>query len=232
MILEKKVALVTEISQGNGRAVAKLLQEKGFRVFGPIDDDCSAEQRAIGENSFKGIDFRTEHSVTTALAKFKSMHAQLDLLVTVPVNVNTAELQPSVTVENLRATLEVEVVRIAAIIDACLPLLKESKQGRIVNVSTAAASMQAGLSSSRGRGASSCIAMTALNALTLYYARELVPHRIKVNAVAPDGGVMGIPLAGRENAFEDAAQLIVQLGTSGDDGPTGGFFSPCGPIPW
>jgi NAD(P)-dependent dehydrogenase (short-subunit alcohol dehydrogenase family) len=232
MILEKKVALVTEISQGNGRAVAQLLREKGFRVFGPIDDDCSVEQRAIGETSSKGMDFGTEHSVTTALHKFKSMHAQLDLLVTVPRNANTAELQPSVTVENLRATLEVEVVRIAAIIEAFLPLLIESKQGRIVNVSTATASMQTGSSSSRGRGAASCIAMTALNALTLYYARELAPYRIKVNAVAPDGGIMGIPLAGSEGALEDSAQLIVQLGTSGDDGPTGGFFSPCGPIPW
>jgi NAD(P)-dependent dehydrogenase (short-subunit alcohol dehydrogenase family) len=108
-----------------------------------------------------------------------------------------------------------------------LPLLRASGHGRIVNVSSEAASL-----ASMGSGTPAYTASkVALNALTRMLAAELRGDRILVNAVCPGwvatdmGGPGGRPVA-------EGAASVVWAAVLPDDGPTGGFFRDGHPLPW
>jgi hypothetical protein len=70
----------------------------------------------------------------------------------------------------------------------------------------------------------------ALNMVTTQYAKAL--PRFRVNAVDP--GYTATDLNGHRGhqSVEDGAAIIVAMATVRPDGPTGGFFSTEGPVPW
>ena len=73
---------------------------------------------------------------------------------------------------------------------------------------------------------------TALNAVTVSYAKELRDTGIKVNAVTP--GFCATDLNDRRGVLspEEGAIPIVRAALLGDDGPTGTFSGADGPLPW
>jgi NAD(P)-dependent dehydrogenase (short-subunit alcohol dehydrogenase family) len=110
---------------------------------------------------------------------------------------------------------------------AFLPLLRRSRHGRIVNVSSGAGAF----ASMDGHAPAYSISKVALNALTCMLAAELRPAGILVNAVCPGwvetdmGGAGGRPVA-------EGAAGIVWAATLPDNGPSGGFFRDGKPIEW
>ncbi|ETK33689.1 hypothetical protein MPTA5024_23350 [Microbispora sp. ATCC PTA-5024] len=135
---------------------------------------------------------------------------------------------------------ETNVFGVIRVTDAMLPLLRRSAAGRVVNVSSGTGSM--GWMTDPGhyfqeRPASVAYppSKSALNALTIQYAKELRRHGILVNAAAPGpcdtdfARDMGLRLP--RTAAQGAA-VAVRLATLGPDGPTGGFFDDDGPVPW
>jgi NAD(P)-dependent dehydrogenase (short-subunit alcohol dehydrogenase family) len=112
-------------------------------------------------------------------------------------------------------------------IQAFLPLLAESDDGRIINISSGLGA----LDSLDGNHPGYSQSKAALNALTVSFARELQGDGILVNAVDP-GWVrtrMGGPNAPR--TVEQGADTIVWLATT-DHGMTGKFFRDRKEIPW
>ena len=113
---------------------------------------------------------------------------------------------------------------------AFAPLLRESPQGRLVNVSSGGGA----LTGMRDGAPAYSISKAALNALTLMLADALRRDGVLVNAVwggrewivATDMGSPG----GRP--VSDGARGIVWAATLPDDGPTGGFFRDGRPIDW
>ena len=73
---------------------------------------------------------------------------------------------------------------------------------------------------------------SALNAITVHYARELADTPIKVNACAP--GFCATDLNDNRGARTPAqgAKIAVELAVLAADGPTGGFFDEDGPVSW
>jgi len=110
---------------------------------------------------------------------------------------------------------------------AFLPLLRQSRHARVVNVSSEAGSL-AGMG---GGTPAYSLSKAALNALTRMLAAELRKDGILVNAVCPGwvatnmGGPGGRPVA-------EGAASVVWAATLADDGPTGGFFRDGRPLPW
>ena len=110
---------------------------------------------------------------------------------------------------------------------AFLPLLRQSRHARVVNVSSEAGSL-AGMG---GGTPAYSLSKVALNALTRMLAAELREDGILVNAVCPGwvatdmGGAGGRPVAA-------GAASVVWAATLPDEGPTGGFFRDGRPLKW
>lgn len=75
---------------------------------------------------------------------------------------------------------------------------------------------------------------TALNQVTVQYAKQLRRERILVNAADPGACATDFTAAfpGLTHTAAAGAVIAIQLATLDDDGPTGGFFADTGPEPW
>ena len=153
---------------------------------------------------------------------------RLDVLVNnAAVHYDTWQSGVDADLEVVREALETNVIGAWRTAQACLPLLRRSPHGRLVNVSSGAGSL-AGM----GAGAPAySVSKAALNAMTRILAAELRDHGLLVNAVCPGwvatdmGGAGGRPV-------EQGAASVMWAVTLADDGPTGGFFRDGRPVEW
>jgi NAD(P)-dependent dehydrogenase (short-subunit alcohol dehydrogenase family) len=124
--------------------------------------------------------------------------------------------------------LEVNLFGAWRLTQAVLAPLRNSGQGRIVNISSGAgqlADMQGGRAAYR-------VSKAGLSALTRILAAEESGHGILANTMCP-GWVrtdMGGP--GAPRSVEQGADTAVWLATLPGGGPNGGFFRDRKPIPW
>jgi NAD(P)-dependent dehydrogenase (short-subunit alcohol dehydrogenase family) len=70
---------------------------------------------------------------------------------------------------------------------------------------------------------------TALNAITVHYARELADTPVRVNGAAPGHVATDFNGFRGTRTPEQGAAIAVRLATLGEDGPTGGVFEDAGP---
>lgn len=231
-----RVAVVTGASRGIGLAIARALARRGLRVVLTARDAGQGEAaraslRAEGlDVGYHALDVRDAAQVGTTAAWVEREFGQLDVLV------NNAGVLPdpkgaraaTVALAVLREALETNAIGALAVAQACVPLMRRSDYGRIVNVSS-----ELGQLSSMGSGTPAYrVSKAALNAITRTLAAELAGTNIKVNAMSP-GWVrsdMGGPSALR--SLEQGADTAVWLATLPDDGPSGGFFLDRSPIAW
>ncbi|MGI5290527.1 SDR family NAD(P)-dependent oxidoreductase [Nonomuraea polychroma] len=149
------------------------------------------------------------------------------------------QVPSSADLDMVRAVFETNVFGAIAVINAMLPplLLRRSPAPRIVNVSSHAGSLTL-TSDPNGPfvallpSAAYTPSKTALNALTVQYANELRKDGILINAAAP--GCVDTDSNNHTGHLTPAqgAAVVVRLATLGADGPTAGFFSEDGPLPW
>jgi len=110
---------------------------------------------------------------------------------------------------------------------AFVPLLRKSRHGRIVNVSSEAGAL-AGM---EGGTPAYTVSKVALNALTRMLSAELRSDGILVNTVCPGWVATGMG-GGGGRPVEGGVAGIVWAATLPDDGPSGGFFRDGQPLPW
>lgn len=116
---------------------------------------------------------------------------------------------------------------VLAVYQAMLPLLRESSDARIVNVSSGVGSLTTNADSAYSHRAFYSpvypASKAALNAITLAMMVELEPTGIKVNLVSP--GFTKTNLNGFEStqSVEDGSREVVRVAVLGPDGPTGTF---------
>ena len=117
-----------------------------------------------------------------------------------------------------------------------LPLLKKSKHGRIVNVSSSLGSLT--LSSDLNSPFADFLALgyntskSALNSMTIQFAKELKDTPIKVNAICPGYCATDINGNSGPRSAAQGAVAAIEYATIGEDGPTGGYFNDEGRVPW
>ena len=116
---------------------------------------------------------------------------------------------------------------------AALPLLRRSSHGRVVNLTTGLASMQA-LTDPDSRAATRRLfayttSKAAVNALTLLLAHELRDAGIAVNAADP--GFVATDMNGHAGVLsaEQGAEPVLRLAA---DDVTGALVGQDGPAPW
>jgi NAD(P)-dependent dehydrogenase (short-subunit alcohol dehydrogenase family) len=233
------IALVTGANKGIGYRVVEQLAARGMTVLlgGRDRERREAAAKELGAEPI-ALDVTDQASVDAAAARVDALHGRLDVLVNnAGISGAAGRRAPSeATVEALRDVFDTNVFGVVRVTNAMLPLLLRSAAPRIVNVSSMVGSLAvqtdpssplSGLPPSLGYP----VSKTALNAVTVQYARELA-GRVLVNAADP--GYCATDLnnhTGYRTAAQGAA-IAVRLATLDDGGPTGGLFNDDGRIPW
>ena len=241
---EKRVALVTGANKGIGFEISRQLGKHGFAVILAARDEKKANQAADRLRS-EGLDAQavvldvTDPASAEAAARWvQDRHGRLDVLVNnAGVGYEFAiGIRPSqLTMETLRATFDTNFFGAFTVTQSMLPLLRKSESARIINQSSTLGSLGALSDPKLPYYGNNLLAYnsskTALNGLTLAFAKELAGDRISVNSVCP-GWVktdMGTDAAPR--TVEQGAAIAVKLATM-DNPPTGKYLDDGGEIPW
>ncbi|MEV0407654.1 SDR family NAD(P)-dependent oxidoreductase [Actinoallomurus sp. NPDC050550] len=248
----QKVALVTGANKGIGRAAAEQLAALGMTVLvGARDprrgEEAAAALRAAGGDAYAvTLDVTDPATVQAAAKQVEERFGHLDVLINNAGISGSGQVSPedahdqipsSVDLDMVRAVFETNVFGVIAVTNAMLPLLRRSPAPRIVNVSSHASSLTLtsdpdGPFAALLPSAAYTPSKTALTALTVQYANELRQDGILVNAAAP--GYVDTDANNHTGHLTPAqgAAVLVRLATLGADGPTAGFFSEEGSLPW
>lgn len=232
-----KSALVTGANKGIGLEVAKRLAQHGFFVYigsrNLESGEAAVQQlRAIGLANLAAVqvDVTSPDSIRAARTAIGEKTPALDVLVNnAGISGGTPQSALHATLAQFRAVFETNVFGVAGVTQAFLDLLQKSSQPRIVNVSTAMASLTLYADFDNDTFASRYpvyqSSKTALNMYTLHLAYELRDTPFKVNAVCP--GYTKTDFTGQQgtSTVAEAGQRIVKYALLGPDGPTGKYFS-------
>ena len=251
MSSEKKTALVTGANKGIGKEVVRQLATLGYEVYLGSRDAKRGQETvdAFHASGLKDvhllvIDVTSDESVKAASESLSSKVSALDVLVNnagiVAGEGDVDSLFTPVLEETLDAvkrTYEVNVYGVIRVTHAFVELLKKSKSGRIVNVSSGLASLTLATDKAwpfyNMYSLAYSSSKTALNGVTVAYAKTLAPFNIKVNVSDP--GYTNTDINSndaRGHSVEVGAASTVKLATLPDDGPTHTFEDKDGVIPW
>lgn len=238
--MAETIALVTGANKGIGKEISRQLAMKQVHVLlGARDrqrgEKTAAELRADGlPVEFISLDVTSQESVDSAAAEVGRRHGRLDILVN-NAGIAVDWVPPSETTpEAFEETFGTNVFGVFRVTKGMLPLLRKSKHGRIVNVSSGLGSLTlatgplAGWNKLLAYGTSKA----ALNMMTVQFANELKSAGIKVNSANPGYTATDMNQHQGTQTVEEGAATPVRLALLPDDGPTGGAFSNNGAEPW
>ncbi len=218
------MALVSGTSRGIGAEIARQLAADGFVVFAGARDPDDVEE---GERIVPiELDVTDQDTVDAAQEQIGSDPGHLDALVNNAGVYGDPVGAADYDLDRAREVLEVNTFGPWRLIEAFLPLMRDSSQPRIVNVSSGAGQ----LSDMNGGRAAYRLSKAALNALTRTLASD--ERWVKVNTMCPGWVRTDMGGSGAPRSVEEGADTAVWLATLPDDGPTGGFFRNRKPIPW
>ena len=143
---------------------------------------------------------------------------------------NISEVPVASAAEALNCVYNTNVFAVVTATNAFLPLLEAAPAARIVNVSSVAGSLTRGVIMQQYAVYSS--SKTALNAVTLHYAKDLAETNIKVNLVCPGYCATDINGHSGPRSAAQGAEIAIKMAILSDDGPSGSFCDDDGSIPW
>ena len=235
--------LITGASHGIGFEVARQLARQGMAVVltAREPEKARAAARALNGEGLnvhpKALDVRDDESVRGLAAELGRKIGRLDVLVNnAAAYADWSEQASTADLEAARAVFDTNLFGAWRVAQACLPLIRKSEHGRVVNVASGAGSHgepRFGLTTGGGAAATYGISKAALNALTSKLAAELEGTGILVNSVDPGltATAPGMEAMGARPIPEGAAS-VAWAATLPDGGPTGGFFRDGKPLPW
>lgn len=185
-LLEGKVAIITGSSRGIGYAVAEKFLDYGAKVavLGSREESANKAlenlSKKYDQENFKGYwpKLTDEESVKEFVKKVLSDFGKVDILVNCAgVSDNIPSLDANLA--HFANVMNINVNGTYNMIHKVLPHFIEKKGGVIVNFSS--------MVSKNGQqlGVAYPASKFAINGLTISLARELGPHGIRVNAIAP-----------------------------------------------
>jgi NAD(P)-dependent dehydrogenase (short-subunit alcohol dehydrogenase family) len=227
--------LITGANKGLGREAARRLIADGHDVWMAARDVERGRETADALGGrFVQLDVTSDASVAGAVERVAAVSGRLDVLVNnagiTGVRVAVADL----TAEDVRNVFETNLFGVVRVTRAFLPLLEQSGNPVVVNVSSGMGSLHLTTDPSRLEstilGPAYTSSKAALNMLTTQYAKAF--PAIRFNAVDP--GYTGTDLnnhRGTQTVME-GTDAMVRMATIGTDGPTGTFTGRDGTVPW
>lgn len=237
-----RIAIVTGARnpKGLGFAVASALSREGIGVIltAKALEDARARATEIGPLVHGvALDVTDEATITALAHQVASDYGRLDILINNAATTSPwGETAATADLAGVQSLLDVNLFGAWRMAQAFLPLLRQSKAGRMVNVSSGAGSHGDpvfGLYSANQMGTGYALSKAALTALTVKLAQEEPTSTVRINAVCPgftatfDGGeAMGARPA------SESAKGVLWAALLPQDGPTGGFFRDGQPLVW
>jgi NAD(P)-dependent dehydrogenase (short-subunit alcohol dehydrogenase family) len=231
--------LITGANKGLGYETARQLIAAGHTVYigcrDPERGQTAAQQ--LGARLVQ-LDVTDDESVTAAAELIEELGG-LDVLV------NNAGIEgrgennaiigaEAATADMVREVFDTNVFGVVRVTHGFLPLLQRSPAPVVVNVSSSLGSLSLAESPESPTffypGVAYPASKSAVNMITVQFAKQFPSMRI--NAVEP--GYTDTDLNGHTGTqrVEEGARIIVEMAQTAPDGPTGGYFSAHGPVPW
>ena len=240
---DRRIALITGANKGIGLEVARQLGKAGHHILLGARDEArgrAAEKTLRDEGiavRYVTVDLGDSASLLAVAADIEANEGRIDILVnTAGIAIQGDGLPGSTDLDVVRRTFETNFFGTVAVTQALLPLVKKSRAGRIVNVSSGLGSIALNADPNWAYAAVKLTgynaSKAALNMFTVLLAAELKDTGIKVNAVNP--GYTATDLNGNSGhqSIDEGAAETVRMAQSSDDGLTGGFTSTEGVEPW
>ena len=224
-----KTALVTGASRGIGKAIAEKLKADNYKVLGTATSDSGVH--TLNSNGIEGhlLDLNSKDSIENFWSKLESDNKTISVLVN-NAGITRDNIILRMSDEEWSDIMNVHLYGTFQLSKRALKMMLKNKWGRIINISSASASIG-------NRGQSNYAAAKAgVEAFTKSLAKEVGKRDITINAVAPgfistdmtennkgvnaDYLVKEIPL-GRFGKPEEVASLISFMCSDGASYITG-----------
>ena len=236
-MIRMKSALVTGANKGIGLEVVRQLAQNGFFVYlgsRSLDSGLSAVDRlnADGIDTIEAVqlDVTDPESVRAARRFIGEKTQVLDVLV------NNAGISGGFPQSTLNATIDqfmdvydTNLFGVVRVTQAFVELMKQAPEPRIVNVTSAMASLTVAADTS-GSSYHNKLAVyqsskSALNMYTVNLAYELRDSPFKVNMVCPGYTQTDFTNHQGTSTVQEAGQRIARYALIDQSGPTGKFIS-------
>lgn len=232
-----KSALVTGANKGIGLEVVRQLAQAGFYVYlgsRKLESGLLAAKqlRTDGISTIEVIqlDVTDHESVQAARISLGEKTPVLDVLVN-NAGISGGRPQSALgsTIDQFKEVYETNLFGVIRVTQAFVDLLRKSPEPRIVNVTTAMASLSLAADTSSGNYHNKLAvyqsSKSALNMYTINLAYELRDTPFKVNMVCP--GYTQTDFTGHQgtSTVQEAGQRIAKYALIGQEGPSGKYIS-------
>jgi len=244
-----KSVLITGANKGIGLATAKQLSKEGFFIYlGSRDiEKGKTIVKELSDDGFENIrtieiDVTQPDTILSAKTIIEQEKGSLDILIN---NAGISGILPQNALEtsadHYNEVFDVNLYGVVRVTQSFIPLLQQSAEPRIVNVSTSVGSLSLQSDANwpaydYAKYAIYASSKAAMNMYTVHLAYKLRDTAFKINAVCP--GYTKTDFTGQHGGdVEIAAKRIIYYALIDQNGPTGKFFSEetnpdTGEIPW
>ena len=203
-----KTALVTGASRGIGKAIAEKLKVDNYKVLGTATSDSGVD--TLNSNGIEGhlLDLNSKDSIENFWSKLESDNKTISVLVN-NAGITRDNIILRMSDEEWSDIMNVHLYGTFQLSKRALKMMLKNKWGRIINISSASASIG-------NRGQSNYAAAKAgVEAFTKSLAKEVGKRDITINAVAP--GFISTDMT-ENNKGVNADHLVkeIPLGRFGD----------------
>jgi NAD(P)-dependent dehydrogenase (short-subunit alcohol dehydrogenase family) len=227
----KEIAVITGATRGIGKALASHLSKYNYYVIALGRDQKKLDElKEEGIPEIYKIDLRNLDEIQNIINQIKSKHSQIDILVNNAGIYNTDDdLMEFLETNELLDSLQINSFAPMKMIQKTIALLKNSKNPRIINISSGMGAIQ-----DMGSGAPAYrMSKTILNTITILFHHELFnKYKIRINAVCPGWVRTEMGGSSAPRSIEQGIAGILWLIDTNKDGPSGKFFRDGQEISW
>ena len=126
-----KVILITGISSGFGREMAKLLAEEGHTVFGTV----RKEGETSGRVSILKMDLTDNESINKVIKTVIEKEGRIDVLIN-NAGMHTGGPIETTPAENIRLQMDTNFIGMVHLTNTVLPVMRKQGGGMIINISS------------------------------------------------------------------------------------------------